>query len=185
VTYLASRVEPGTYCMYARKLGTPFRSLPWVVREIHAETPWRILIGRVSVKRGSSVWSRVVGWVFAFPPALDGAPCRVEFRATPEGERWWRRFGGHPMVSVLSVEEGRLYESFGRLKCELDCERHGLALVIRCTRAWMAGVPLPRWFVPEVLASEKERDGRFLFRVSIRIPAFGLIAAYHGTLSAA
>lgn len=179
-----SVVPSGTNCMYARKLGQPFRSLPWAVRHVHAETAWRVLIGRVTVRRGRGLFGRMVGWVFDFPPALEGAPCRVEFMQTRHGERWWRRFGGYPMVSVLSVEEGRLYETFGRLKCELDCERHGLALVIRCKRAWFLNVPLPMWFVPEVLASEKERDGKFLFRVSIRIPAFGLIAAYNGTLAA-
>jgi hypothetical protein len=57
--------------------------------------------------------------------------------------------------------------------------------VIKCRRAWLLGVPLPAVLVPQVIASEKERDGRFLFRVHIRIPVAGLIAAYHGTLDAA
>ena len=175
-----------TYCMYARSMGSRFRSLPWAIRHVHADRPWRVLIGRATVRRGAGLFSRLAGWAFAFPPAQVAAACRVEFRDAPGGgERWWRRFGGHPMTSVLSFEHGRLYERFGLLKCELDCEKRGLALVIKCRRAWILGVPLPSFLVPQVIASEKERDGRFLFRVHIRIPLAGLIAAYHGTLDAA
>lgn len=170
--------------MYARSMGKRFRSLPWVVRAVHADLAWRLLVGRATVRRGNGVLSRLAGWVFDFPPAQTAAPCRVEFAATPRGERWWRRFDGHPMSSVLSVEDGRLYERFGPLKCELECSKRGLALVIRCTRAWMLGVPLPGWLVPQVIASEKERDGKLLFRVHIRIAVAGLIAAYRGTLDA-
>lgn len=173
------------YCMYARSLGSRFRSLPWAIRAVHADTAWRVLIGRATVRRGSGVLSRLAGWAFDFPPAQVAAPCRVEFRDTGAGERWWRRFGGHPMTSVLSFEDGRLYERFGLLKCELDCEKRGLALVIKCRRARLLGIPLPAWLVPQVIASEKERDGQFLFRVHIRIPVAGLIAAYRGTLDAA
>lgn len=174
-----------SYCMYARSMGGRFRSLPWVIRRVHADTAWRLLVGRATVHRGCGLLSRLAGWAFDFPPAQIAAPCRVEFRDTPEGERWWRRFGGHPMTSVLSFENGRLYERFGRLKCELECRRRGLALVIRCRRAWVLGVPLPQSLVPQVIASEKERDGKFLFRVHIRVPLAGLIAAYRGTLDAA
>jgi hypothetical protein len=174
-----------TYCMYARSMGSRWRSLPWAIRRVHADTPWRLLIGRASVRRGAGGLSRLAGWAFAFPPAQVAAACRVEFRDTPRGgERWLRRFGGHPMSSVLSFEEGRLYERFGPLKCELECEKRGLALVIKCRRAWLLGAPLPSFLVPQVIASEKERDGKFLFRVHIRIPLAGLIAAYHGTLDA-
>jgi len=173
------------YCMYARSLGGRFRSLPWAIRTVHADTEWRVLVGRATVRRGAGLLSRLAGWAFDFPPAQVAAPCRVEFSDTRAGERWWRRFGGHPMTSVLSFEDGRLYERFGLLKCELECEKCGLALVIKCRRAWLAGLPLPAWLVPQVIASEKERDGKFLFRVHIRIPVAGLIAAYRGMLDAA
>ena len=175
----------GTHCMYARSMGGRFRALPWAIRLVHADSEWRVLVGRATVRRGRSPLSRLAGWLFRFPPPLTAAPCRVEFCGVRAGERWWRRFGGHPMTSVLSYEDGRLYESFGLLKCELDCDRRGLALVIRCRRAWLLGVPLPGWLVPQVIASEKERDGKFLFRVHIRLPIAGLIAAYRGTLDAA
>ena len=174
----------GEHCMYARALGVPFRSLPWAIRYVHADSSWRVLIGWVSVHRGRGITAWLAGWLFDFPPAMGRMPCRVEFCTTPGGERWWRHFGGYPMMSYLSVEGGTLFESFGRLKCELQCQKCGLALVIRCSRAWFAGIPLPRWLAPHVIASEKERDGRFLFRVSIRVPLCGLIAAYHGTLEA-
>ena len=173
------------YCMYGRAMGPRFRTLPWAIRSVHADRAWRVLVGRATVRRGAGLLSRLAGWVFAFPPAQVAQPCRVEFADTPDGERWWRRFGGHPMSSVLSFEEGRLYERFGPLKCELDCEKRGLALVIKCRRASLLGVPLPAALVPQVIASEKERDGKFLFRVHIRVPLAGLIAAYRGTLDAA
>ena len=172
----------GEHCMYARAMGPQFRALPWAVRRVHADRDWRVLIGRVSVRRGKNRLARLAAWLYGFPPELRDAPCRVEFLTTPEGERWWRRFGGHPMDSVLSVENGKLYERFGLLKVELACGKRGGTLVIESGRARWCFVPLPRWLSPDVIASEKERDGAFRFRVSIRIPAFGLIAAYHGTL---
>ena len=175
----------GEHCMYARALGPKFRALPWAVRRVHADHEWRVLIGRVSVRRGKNWWSRFAAWLYGFPPELRAAPCRVEFTTTPRGERWWRRFGGHPMSSVLSVENHKLYETFGLLKVELVCAKRGGTLVIESSRARFCTIPMPRWLSPDVMASEKERAGEFSFRVSIRIPAFGLIAAYHGTLTAA
>lgn len=175
----------GEHCMYARALGVPFRALPWAVRRVHADHEWRVLIGRVTVRRGKNWWAQFAGWLYGFPPELREAPCRVEFTTTPSGEHWWRRFGGHPMKSLLSVENGRLYETFGLLKVELACAKRGGTLVIESGRARFCSIPMPRWLSPDVIASEKERDGAFQFRVSIRIPAFGLIAAYNGTLAAA
>ena len=175
----------GEHCMYARALGTRFRALPWAVRRVHADRDWRVLIGRVSVRRGTGFCAKLIAWLYGFPPKLEDVPCRVEFVTKPSGEHWWRRFGGHPMRSVLSVEDGQLYERFGLLKVALACNKRGGTLVIAggSARWWL--LPLPRFLSPDVIASEKERDGAFMFRVSIRIPAFGLIAAYHGTLRAA
>ena len=175
----------GEHCMYARAMGSQFRALPWAVRRVHADRDWRVLIGRVSVRRGRNWIARVIAWLYGFPPALHDVPCRVEFVTTSAGEKWWRRFGGHPMDSVLTVEDGRLYERFGLLKVELACGKRGGTLVIASGPARWCSLPLPRWLSPDVVASEKERDGAFKFRVSIRIPAFGLIAAYHGTLGVA
>ena len=175
----------GEHCMYARAMGARFRALPWAVRRVHADRDWRVLIGRVSVRRGTGWAARLAAWLYGFPPALKDAPCRVEFLTAPDGEHWWRRFGGHPMRSVLSVERGQLYECFGLLKVALACDKRGGTLVIASGRAHWWLLPLPRWLAPDVIASEKERDGAFMFRVSIRIPAFGLIAAYRGTLRVA
>ncbi|MEO7403109.1 MAG: DUF4166 domain-containing protein [Burkholderiales bacterium] len=176
----------GEHCMYARAMGRTFRALPWAVKEAHADRPARVLIGRATVRRGPSAIARLIGWAYSFPPASQESPCRVEFSTTNRGEHWWRRFDGHSMRSTLIVENGRLFECFGVLKCELDCAKRGTKLVIRSTgRAWFAGIPVPRWFAPDVIASEAERAGRFVFRVHIRIPAFGLIAAYRGNLSPA
>ena len=175
----------GEHCMYARAMGSPFRTLPWAVRRVHADRDWRLLIGRVSVRRGRTLLARAVAWLYGFPPELKDVPCRVEFVTTSAGENWWRRFGGHAMRSVLTVEDGRLYEAFGLLQVELACGKRGGTLVIASGRARWWVLPLPRWLSPDVIASETERDGAFRFRVSIRIPAFGLIAAYHGTLAIA
>jgi hypothetical protein len=172
----------GEHCMYARAMGAAFRSLPYAVRRAHADRDRRVLVGRATVRRGAGTLGSLAGWLYGFPPALHEAPCRVEFETTRAGERWWRRFGGSSMSSLLTFESGRLRERFGRLVCELSCVKRGTRLVIRAGRARFAGVPLPRWLSPEVIASETEHDGRFVFRVHIRIPALGLIAAYRGTL---
>jgi uncharacterized protein DUF4166 len=172
----------GEHCMYARALGPDWHGLAWAVRNAHADRPWRILIGRATVRRGRTWRARIAGWLFGFPPDVADVPCSVEFATAPRGERWWRRFGGHPMSSTLSVERGRLYEAFGALNVELKAMRRGGTLVLTAGRARFGPVPLPRALSPEVIASEKERDGRFLFRVSIRVPIAGLIAAYRGTL---
>jgi Domain of unknown function (DUF4166) len=177
-------VRIGEHCMYARAMGRGFRALPQAVKEAHADRPRRILLGRTSVRRGRGLVARLIGWTFRFPPPLSDAPCRVEFVTTPAGEHWRRRFGGHAMRSRLTLEQGRLYEIFGPLKCELNCTRRGTKLEIRSTgAATFAGIPLPPWIAPVVIASEFERAGQFNFRVHIRIPAFGLIAAYRGTLA--
>jgi len=172
----------GEHCMYARALGRDWHGLAWGVRNAHADRPWRMLIGRATVRRGRTWLARLAGWLYGFPPSVADAPCSVEFETAPRGERWWRRFAGHPMTSILSVEGGRLYEAFGALKVELKPARRGGTLVLVSGRARLGPLPLPRALSPDVIATEKERDGRFLFRVSIRIPIAGVVAAYRGTL---
>lgn len=126
---------------YAQALGSHFRSLPWAVRTMHHALGWRVFVGRTSVRRGRNWIARLAGWCFSFPPSLANAACRVEFRATATGEEWWRRFGGHPMRSILSVEHGHLFGRFGPLKSELIITKRGGTLVIRSGRSWFGPFP--------------------------------------------
>jgi hypothetical protein len=66
----------------------------------------------------------------------------------------------------------------------------GLALVVEgdrlllIPRRWsVMSIPMPRFLLPTGLSFETEREGQFCFDVEIRLPLFGLLVGYRGTLS--
>ena len=72
------------------------------------------------------------------------------------------RFGPASFALALVVEDGRLF------------------LVPRSWRLF--GIPMPRALLPYGDSYECERGGRFYFDVEVRLPMFGLVAAYRGSL---
>ena len=166
--------------LFARVLGDPFYLLPASVQRLHRNAG-RSYHGEVSVERGKHWLARLCARVAQLPPAFVG-PIRVDIEVNAQGERWARHVDGRAMRSRLWAQRGLLCERLGPLV-------FGFRLVVREARLeWsvervaLLGLPLPPRLFREVHACESERDGRYRFDVSARLPWIGLLVHYEGWL---
>ena len=136
------------------------------------------------MRRGSSLWSRFLGGLFGFPPEADEIDVEVVKTATPQGERWNRRFGSSRFRSFLAATPGGMTERFGPFTFLLGLTVEGAALHYPVKSARVGPLPLPRWLLPVSIAREYEQSGRFCFDVKLHAPVTGdLLVHYQGQLS--
>lgn len=171
--------------LYRRLLGARFEMLPAPVRGLHDVTETAVWAGRADVERGSSWASRLLAALFSLPPNGKDQPLRVTFEPRDGGEIWTRAFGAREFRSLQFEKHGLLRERVGPscLVFALDASAEGLAL--RLLDVLVLGIPLPRMLHPCVRTMESERDGRYRFEVSSRLPLIGLLVRYAGWLERA
>lgn len=169
--------------LFEQFLGTDFALLPPAVQAGHAVYGPRRWAGRARVLRGTSLWSRFLAGVFGFPPAMEDTSVTVAMTPQKGGELWERRFGGKPFWSFLKVQGDRMTERFGPLTFTLglhvtDSQLHYPVLAGRA-----GPVPLPKFLLPQSIAREFEKDGRFHFDVQLLAPfTSALMVHYQGWL---
>ncbi len=172
--------------LYPQLLGPAFAALPPRLRELHDSAASRQWDGEAEVRRGTSLFARLVAGLIGFPASAARIPVSVSFTPENGAERWTRDFGGRRFASVQSRGAGRnaalLIERFGiaAFALALVVEDDRLLLV---PRRWsLLGVPMPRFLLPRGVSFETEVDGQFRFDVEISAPLIGLIVAYRGAL---
>ena len=176
-------VEDKIVPLFQQFLGSDFGLLPPAVQAGHAVYGPRRWAGRARVSRGTSLWSRLLARLFGFPPASEDTSVTVAMTPQKGGELWERRFDGKPFWSFLKVQEDRMTEQFGPLTFTLglhvtDGELHYPVLAGR-----IGPVPLPKLLLPQSIAKEFEREGRFHFDVQLRAPFTGApMVHYQGWL---
>ena len=86
------------------------------------------------------------------------------------------------MRSTLRWVDGEIEERLGaaRLRFALQAEPQRLSMQLKSLR--FLGLPCPRWLMPEILAEERDEDGRFHFHILASVPLIGRVAAYRGYL---
>ncbi len=182
--------EPATLTsplpLYQRLLGDAWSALPAPLQLMHDSTQALKAAGVAVVERGSSVLSRIVGWMFNFPAQGKDIPIQVLFQAKAGSECWQRNFGGKSFSSWQSEGRGRserlLAERFGpfTFAMALVLSDNRLSLVVR--HWYFLGIPLPRSWAPGGDSYETVTDGRFCFNVEISHALTGLIVRYRGWL---
>lgn len=167
--------------LFPSLLGAGFDALPPQVRRLHLREGVQRLCGEVDVERGAGWLSRLCARATRLPPAGRG-PIEVEIVATPGGEHWTRRIGGHAMPSRLWAHRGLLCERLGLVTFGFRLDVLEGAIHWRVVRARAFGVPLPTGWFAGVSACESECDGRYAFDVSATLPLAGLLVRYRGWL---
>ena len=175
--------------VFQRVLDTAWTELPEQIREIHDVRNSLEFSGRASVSRGDSLISKLIARVVGFPPAGQDIPVRVTMKNINGREHWSRDFDGHKFSSVLYSGEGR----FEHLVCEkFGPVNFAIALVLEngrlnyVQRGWtFLGVPMPRFLGPQGETYEQVVDGKFRFRVEVRLPIGGHLMTYDGWLQPA
>ncbi len=172
--------------IFPRVLGADFAALSACVRATHLSADISRWQGRASVARGASRWSRLLGWIFRFPPASEDVPVEVTKIATARGEIWQRRFGRRQFRSQLAATPAGLTERFGPFTFQLGLRVENAALHFPIRSGRLGPLPLPRWMLPVSEAREYARDGRFHFDVRLLAPlSRDLLVHYRGTLGKA
>jgi hypothetical protein len=183
--------------LYPALLQSAFNDLPTHVRELHSFAPGQTTThwqGHARIARGTNLIANLVANIMGFPKPADRTPVTVELKREIDGARrretWTRTFAGKKFLSIQDLglssrDRGTLIERFGplgfRLAILTDSERLRLVPV-----SWRAfGIPMPKWAMPRVIASESVVDGRFQFDVDIALPFVGRVVHYRGFLEPA
>ncbi|KJZ19753.1 SDR family oxidoreductase [Loktanella sp. S4079] len=170
--------------IFPQHLGSQFDQLAPQVRALHSTYGIRRWAGRAKVKRGTSMFARLLAKILGFPPAHDDMPVSVTI--TPENgqERWERDFAGDQFVSHLRVQNGHMTERFGPLTFDIGLHVDHGQLVFPVTRGRCGPIPLPKFALPRSVAREFEDSGKFHFDVALYAPFTGaLIVHYQGWLT--
>lgn len=173
-------MPPRPVPLFARVLGSEFDQLPATVQRLHRSLS-RSYHGQVRVQRGGHWLARLCAWVARLPPAFAGA-IRVDIEVDARGERWARHVDGRAMRSRLWAQRGLLCERLGPLLFRFRLGVCEARLEWSVERVALLGLPLPVRLFRAVRASESERDGRYRFDVSARLPGIGLLVHYEGWL---
>lgn len=178
VARTSERIEP----LYENIIGSDWSIMPESVRLMHDRTSDGAVTGSADVSRGPGILTAVICRIIGFPKTGSAVPVRVSFTVGDGTEVWTRDFGGACFMSRLSRSEGLIEERFGplRFRFRLDVDETGLSMVPADWRIW--NIPLPRFLMPNGVATEKDVDGRFGFDVPITLPFVGRIVHYTGTL---
>ena len=165
-------------------LGHAFQDLNDAVQLTHSSvspTRWE---GRGKVTRGSSLFARVLAWLFRFPDQADDVEVRVTKTPTEDTETWARTFGQRRFQSVLTKTDAGMTERFWPFTFLLELKVQDGALSYPVKAGRMGPIPLPKWLLPTSKAREFEQDGVFHFDVELRAPITGaLLVHYQGQLT--
>lgn len=155
------------------------------VKHLHDVQDATVVFGHSDIDRGSGPVSRLVGWLFGFPPAGRRLPTVITVVASGGSEIWQRRFSGHPIVTQLEPGDQNhrpvVTERF-RFGVAFDlevAERHG-ALRFELLGMRVGGIPMPRYLWPVLRAEERAERGGFRFDIDIALRGIGQLIHYRG-----
>ncbi|WP_338550556.1 DUF4166 domain-containing protein [Roseovarius phycicola] len=141
--------------------------------------------GEITVEMTRNPFLRLALRCAGFPKAFEQAP--LSFTKEKQGQRevWIRQIGDQVMRTVQWVEDGdMLAERLGAMTAisRLSPASGGLDLTEWQFR--FAGLAVPRWAAPNVMASERPDQGLYRFEIAICLPwSDKPIVRYHGWLA--
>ena len=171
--------------IFKQVLGVPFDTLPDAVVVTHNAVTPRAFKGMASVTRGTGLIARVAAVLFGFPPTTQSVEVEVVKIPDGRGETWLRRFGAKTFRSYLRPFDQSMTERFGALTFELDLQIQDSQLLFPVKRGRFGFIPIPRFMLPQSVASEVDVDGLFHFDVLLKAPTGAVLVHYKGWLKEA
>ncbi|PWT72830.1 MAG: hypothetical protein C5B46_06255 [Proteobacteria bacterium] len=171
--------------LFHRAIGSTLERFHAPVRALHAVEDATIAFGHTDIERGAGAVSRLVGWLFGFPPGGRRMPTAITVVADRGAEIWHRRFAGHPILTQLEAHPGTnksvIVERFRfGVAFELEVTEHGGSLGFRLLGMRLCGAPMPRWLWPRLRGEEHAERGGFCFDIDISLPLWGHLIRYRG-----
>lgn len=173
--------------LYQQVLGAQWSVLPEALRRVHTIQDREEFAGLSSVETGGGLLGSLMRWLLGFPPAHAELPVRVTMERRGKVEHWLRCFGRWHFKSTLfapiHIEREHICEQFGPIRFLLRLPSSAAGLEMPIVRAWVFGLPIPRWLSPTSKTYERvDRFGRFAFDVDISLPVVGRLIRYRGWL---
>jgi hypothetical protein len=167
--------------LFPSRLGAAFALLDPELRWVH-DGESRDLLGKVTVERGTSLISRVLGALTSLPPTLRNAPIRIRIDVAGDQERWTRTYAGaHVMSSTLHKAGGALVEKVGPAALTFRIIERDAGMDWQLQKVAMLGLPLPAaWF--EISARVDMQQDRYHFLIDSAVRGVGRIVRYEGLL---
>ena len=182
---VTERVVSSPPLIFPRVLGPDFDALPEAIRATHLTLDVSRWEGRCEVRRGATLWSRLLCAIFRFPPDAPDVEVEVTKTVTPRGETWLRRFGRNAFRSHLSVNDNGLRERFGPFSFAIGLEVRDGELHYPVTGGRIGPISLPHWMLPVSVAREFVSGGVFHFDVALLAPLTKApLVRYRGFLAA-
>ena len=167
--------------LYRRALRERYSVLPPPVRDLHDSVADSGAIGEGQVKRGPSIFARILATIMRFPPA-GNYELHVGFAVEDGRERWTRDFGGHRFSSELSQDGDGVIERFGSLRFHFNLKPSPDRLRMLLRKWSLFNIPVPLFLAPRIEASESAEGDQFRFDVRVSYPLLGPIVHYDGRL---
>jgi hypothetical protein len=172
--------------VFRRVLGADFERLPPSLQHAHDNMKVR-LTGHADVETYLGTIGKAVCWMLGLPRSGRGILTRVDFTPGIDGTvQWSRDFAGRHYKSNFSAgidkDAGRLIEKMGVITAIFALKLQGDRLHYEIVGGRLFGIPLPRILSPRCVAYESEKDGGFMFNITIGLPIFGRLVAYRGVI---
>jgi hypothetical protein len=179
-------LAPATPALYPLLLGSAWASIAAPVRRLHAGISGSHG-GTFQVARGTSVLSRLLGWLMGLPAAGPRVPVTLELRVSSGGELWRRSFAGRTVITTQYRRAAELIERFGLVECRFRLEaREGALWFVQTGAAFRLGplaIPLPRWGCPRVTGIARPAGEAVGVEVTIGAPLAGTLVDYRGEIT--
>jgi hypothetical protein len=171
--------------LYPSLLGPSWAALALPVQRLHANS--QSARGVFRVRRGQGLVARLIATLLGMPKPADAVAVSLKVERTAHGERWIRRFGDQPLMTVQWRRGEFLVEAIGPTQCWFRLSVADGSLVFEHARSAFGhrrfALPLPRWLAPRIEGRAEPRSDAVHVRVHIYAPFFGLLVAYEGSVT--
>lgn len=184
-----SLAQSGATSIYARVLRDRWDHVPERLRRLHTTLAPDVIRGRFDVTRGSNPGAWFCTWLLNLPRESIGRDVTLTIQPRGESELWTRRFEHKTLITTQhAAGEHLVREQFGIIEFtfELVTEGRTLSHLQRAAALKFARlrIPLPAWLAPRVSGTEEAApaDDEVHVHVEVRVPLFGLLLAYNGSV---
>ncbi|MGL4488961.1 MAG: SDR family oxidoreductase [Rhizobiaceae bacterium] len=165
---------------------TDFEHMPHTTKQLHRGAPAVMAKGFADIAPADNLAGRLISALFRFPKPGENVPLKALIEHTKDSERWERHYPDRVMSSVMGnpiAGNQSLEERFGLLSFRMKISARDDGLDMHMMSAGMGWLPLPKFLVPQVIATERVgNQGEHLFDVSISLALIGRIVHYKGWL---
>ena len=169
-----------SHSLYRQILGERFDALPEALRRFHDRPGGGRAYGKLQIQRASGLLRNALASILGLPRTGMDVPVRLVVRIDGDRERWERYLQGRCLVTVQWASGDLVLESLGPFTYSSELVVQGSCLRNEFRRAWVMGLPLPRWLAPLIEGAVEAGDDGWHLAVRIGAPILGELVRYEG-----